>query len=328
MKAVWFNQTYLAERLQPGTRLLLNGKLDRSGFRVATHEVVSGGRAGSGPAGLHTTGIVPVHNASARLSANRLREWVWQTVDRATDAIEPLPAELRVRRGLAERGRRAAQRALSRLADRGARGARPAGLRGALPAPGRAGDAPRRNRDGRRAAVEIEPTGELVDRWLASLPFEPTGDQRAAFEEIDADLAAGRPMQRLLMGEVGSGKTVVAVFAMLRALAAGYQAAMMAPTETLAEQHATTLGTLLGGEAIPFALLTGATPAARRRDTLDRLRTGELGLVVGTHALLEPDVEFARLAVAVVDEQHRFGVRQRAALDAKGGADAARTPCT
>ena len=320
MKAVWFNQTYLAERLQPGTRLLLNGKLDRSGFRVATHEVVSGGRAGSGPAGLHTTGIVPVHNASARLSANRLREWVWQTVDRATDAIEPLPAELRVRRGLPSEADalRSAHFPDSPTEGRAARDrlafeelclhqAALAMRRGA-------------NRDG-RSAVEIRPTGELVDRWLASLPFEPTGDQRRAFEEIDADLAAGRPMQRLLMGEVGSGKTVVAVFAMLRALAAGYQAAMMAPTETLAEQHATTLGTLLGGEAIPFALLTGATPAARRRETLDRLRTGELGLVVGTHALLEPDVEFARLAVAVVDEQHRFGVRQRAALDAKGGAD-------
>ena len=125
-------------------------------------------------------------------------------------------------------------------------------------------------------------------------------------------------MQRLLMGEVGSGKTVVAVYAMLRALEAGFQAALMAPTETLAEQHAATLDRLLAAEAIPFALLTGATPAARRREALGRLASGELGLVVGTHALIEPDVEFARLGVCVVDEQHRFGVAQRAALDAKG----------
>jgi ATP-dependent DNA helicase RecG len=111
---------------------------------------------------------------------------------------------------------------------------------------------------------------------------------------------------------------VVALYAMLRALEAGYQAALMAPTETLAEQHAVTLGKLLAEEATPFALLTGATPAARRREALDRLASGELGLVVGTHALIEPGVEFARLGLAVVDEQHRFGVAQRRALDSKG----------
>jgi ATP-dependent DNA helicase RecG len=125
-------------------------------------------------------------------------------------------------------------------------------------------------------------------------------------------------MQRLLMGEVGSGKTVVAVYSMLRALEAGFQAALMAPTETLAEQHAATLERLLAEEATPFALLTGSTKAARRREHLDRLASGELGLVVGTHALIEPDVRFGRLGVCVVDEQHRFGVRQRRALDSKG----------
>ncbi len=125
-------------------------------------------------------------------------------------------------------------------------------------------------------------------------------------------------MARLLMGEVGSGKTVVAVYSMLRALEAGYQAALMAPTETLAEQHAITLGRLLAEEATPFALLTGATPAPQRRKALDQLASGELGLIVGTHALIEPTVEFARLGLVVVDEQHRFGVEQRSALDRKG----------
>jgi ATP-dependent DNA helicase RecG len=125
-------------------------------------------------------------------------------------------------------------------------------------------------------------------------------------------------MQRLLMGEVGSGKTVVALYAMLRALESGRQAALMAPTETLAEQHFATLETLLAGMPVPIGLLTGSTPAARRRDLLDRLASGELPLVVGTHALIEPTVRFARLAVAVVDEQHRFGVEQRRALDGKG----------
>ncbi len=158
----------------------------------------------------------------------------------------------------------------------------------------------------------------MVGRWIESLPFEPTGDQLKAFDEIDGDLDSGQPMQRLLMGEVGSGKTVVALYSMLRALEAGFQAVLMAPTETLAEQHAATLGRLLAEEATPFALLTGATPAPRRRETLERLASGELGLIVGTHALIEPEVRFARLGLCVVDEQHRFGVRQRRALDSKG----------
>jgi ATP-dependent DNA helicase RecG len=124
-------------------------------------------------------------------------------------------------------------------------------------------------------------------------------------------------MQRLLMGEVGSGKTVVALAAMLRAVEHGMQAALMAPTETLAEQHFATIQRLLGAESVTAALLTGSTPGARRADTLSKLASGELSLLIGTHALIEEDVAFDRLAVAVVDEQHRFGVRQRAALDRK-----------
>src|SRR3712207_276542 len=124
-------------------------------------------------------------------------------------------------------------------------------------------------------------------------------------------------MQRLLMGEVGSGKTVVALHAMLRAVEHGMQAALMAPTETLAEQHFATLQSLMPGATVSAALLTGSTATSRRNDILPKLATGELSIVVGTHALIEDTVEFSRLAVAVVDEQHRFGVRQRAALDAK-----------
>jgi ATP-dependent DNA helicase RecG len=169
-----------------------------------------------------------------------------------------------------------------------------------------------------RPAPRLGKAGETVGRWIESLPFEPTRDQLKAFDEIDADLDSGEPMQRLLMGEVGSGKTVVALYSMLRALEAGFQAVLMAPTETLAEQHAATLERLLAREATPFALLTGATKAARRREHLERLASGELGLVVGTHALIEPDVRFARLGLCVVDEQHRFGVEQRRALDSKG----------
>jgi ATP-dependent DNA helicase RecG len=135
--------------------------------------------------------------------------------------------------------------------------------------------------------------------------------------EVDEDLAGERPMSRLLMGEVGSGKTVVALHAMLRAVEHGMQAALMAPTETLAEQHFATLQALMPGALVPIALLTGSTPGGRRADILGNLASGALPIVVGTHALIEETVTFDRLAVAVVDEQHRFGVRQRAALDAK-----------
>ena len=234
------------------------------------------------------------------------------------NVLEPLPAELRARRGLAGAadavgaihfpdGPEDVEQARERLAFE------ELFLYQALLA------TRKRSRRTARPAPRLGKPGEPVGRWIESLPFEPTRDQLKAFDEIDSVISIpGEPMQRLLMGEVGSGKTVVALYSMLRALEAGFQAVLMAPTETLAEQHAVTLGKLLAEEATPFALLTGATPAARRKEALDRLASGELGIVVGTHALIEPDVEFARLGLCVVDEQHRFGVEQRRALDSKG----------
>jgi ATP-dependent DNA helicase RecG len=177
----------------------------------------------------------------------------------------------------------------------------------------------RARRRARRAARVLGEEPSLSERWLqGGLPFALTGDQRRAIEAIQEDLEEPRAMQRLLMGEVGSGKTVVALYAMLRAVEHGHQAALMAPTETLAEQHFATIQRLIGAEPVAGALLTGSTPARRREDILGKLQSGELSLIVGTHALIEPDVHFRALAVAVVDEQHRFGVRQRAALDEKG----------
>src|SRR5207248_7709124 len=139
-------------------------------------------------------------------------------------------------------------------------------------------------------------------RWLSTmLPFSLTGDQTRALHEVDHDLARAKPMQRLLMGEVGSGKTVVALYALLRAVEHGYQGALMAPTETLAEQHFATIQRLMPGAVVPLGLLTGSTPARRRADLLGKLASGELPLIVGTHALIEEAVQFARLGVAVVD---------------------------
>jgi ATP-dependent DNA helicase RecG len=350
VRASWFNQPWVGQKLTVGTRLLLTGSRDKRGFRVSEYELIPAGegegggappsgwvfRQESGPAVREGEGgekedaaapeghphppshtrLMPVHPATEQLKAQRIRQWVEQALPLVGNEIEGLPAELRVRRGLAgasdairavhvPESERDVEQARARLAFeelflyQALLTTRKQGHRTARPAP------------------KLGKPGEAVERWLRSLPFEPTKDQRRAFEEIDRDLDSGEPMQRLLMGEVGSGKTVVALYSMLRALEAGFQAVLMAPTATLAEQHALTLGRLLAEEATPFALLTGATPAARRREGLDRLASGELGLVVGTHALIEPDVEFARLGVCVVDEQHRFGVEQRRALDAK-----------
>ena len=191
----------------------------------------------------------------------------------------------------------------------------------------------------RRATVGATPAtprpgraGGLRDAFDARLPFELTEGQRVVGEVLDAELAATHPMHRLLQGEVGSGKTVVALRAMLRAVDAGGQAALLAPTEVLAAQHARSiaamlgplaLGGMLGGEAdaTRVALLTGSLGAAARRAALLEAASGSAGIVVGTHALLEERVQFADLALVVVDEQHRFGVEQRAALAAKAGGD-------
>jgi ATP-dependent DNA helicase RecG len=313
--ATWFNRGWLADRLAPGTRLLLRGKLTNYGFTVSEHEILDGG--GGAPAGLHTKGLVPIHSASEKLRPQRLREWAWQAMAVARNAIEPLPSSVRSALGMPVASDALVASHFPESAAQFVSARRRLAFEELVLHQASLASRRVRRREG-RAAAPLPPGGEAVAAWLDSLPFELTGDQLAAIDEIDADLEGEAPMQRLLMGEVGSGKTVLALYAMLRATEAGSQAALMAPTETLAEQHFRTLESLLGSEATPFALLTGATPAAVRRAHLQRLASGEPCLTVGTHALIEPDVEFASLAVAVVDEQHRFGVGQRAALDAKG----------
>ena len=156
--------------------------------------------------------------------------------------------------------------------------------------------------------------------FWASLPFSPTGAQRRAVDEILNDMAGETSMNRLLQGDVGSGKTLVAAAALWAAIGSGYQGALLAPTELLAQQHAENLNRMLAPFGIRVALLTGGLKAAARRTTLAAIRSGEADLVVGTHAILSEGVEFARLGLAVIDEQHRFGVRQRGALAQKGAA--------
>jgi ATP-dependent DNA helicase RecG len=165
-----------------------------------------------------------------------------------------------------------------------------------------------------RAAPVLTPTGAHSGPMLAALPFELTPPQRRAAREIARDLTSGHPMRRLLQGEVGSGKTLVAVLAMCQAVEAGFQAALLVPTETLAEQHQRTLDALLAPAGLQPVLLTGKVPKAERERRELALRTGTAPVVVGTQALLSEGTAFDRLGVVVVDEQHRFGVEQRQAL--------------
>ena len=171
----------------------------------------------------------------------------------------------------------------------------------------------------RREELSCAPLRDLdLTAFYGSLPFSLTGAQQRAVDEILADLASGRPMNRLVQGDVGSGKTMVAAAAMVCAARSGRQTALMAPTEILAEQHHKGLAPLLEGLGIPCALLTGAARAKERRAVLEGLESGRLQAVIGTHALISPDVTYRDLGLVVTDEQHRFGVGQRSALSAKG----------
>jgi ATP-dependent DNA helicase RecG len=303
--AIWFNQAYLA-KLDAGTELLLHGTRELGGgFRVARTEV-----RGSG---LHTVGLVPEYRASEEVPSYRLRAFVDAALPRVRFFPDPLPARVRHEEGLPLRAdalvaahrpddRREAETARARLAFEELLSLQ-VGFQ-----------ARRRELAEQASAPALPADGELIARYYAALPFELTEDQRAAIAEIGHDLAGERPMQRLLQGDVGSGKTVVALYALLRAVEAGRQGALMAPTETLAEQHFLTVEGICNELGVRCELLTSSVPAAQRRAVHDRLASGETDVAVGTHALIQESVEFRSLAVAVVDEQHRFGVEQRRAL--------------
>ncbi len=309
MKATFFNQPWLVGKYPAGTRLVLHGKYEgRTRFRVQaharTHEAATGADA------------VAHYAATDGLSSTQILAMVRANATAIADVIEPLPSLVRTHERLPER-----RSALAAAHFEGDDAQALARRRLAFDELLLAQLALLRRRRLRRAGVTapvLDEHRDLTARWLATrLPFTPTADQERAIAQLDEDLGQSVPMQRLLMGEVGSGKTVVALYALLRAVEHGHQGALMAPTEPLAEQHFATIQTLIGGEAIAMGLLTGSTPGRRRTDLLGKLESGELSLLVGTHALIEEPVRFSRLAVAVVDEQHRFGVRQRAALDAK-----------
>ncbi|UCH79124.1 MAG: ATP-dependent DNA helicase RecG, partial [Candidatus Coatesbacteria bacterium] len=308
----WF-EPRAASRLQPGDRLLASGKVTFYQAPQIVHpefevlgrgeEVASFGR------------IVPVYPLAAGLFQKTLRRAVREALDKLAEALpDPLPPAVLAATGfppLAEalrevhyptspQGHRHARRRLSfehlYLLE--------------------VGLLLKKRREQAEPGVRIRGDGSLRDQL--QLPFELTGSQREAIRVLEEDLAAAWPMRRLLQGDVGSGKTVVALWAMLAAAEAGYQAALMAPTELLARQHWETARQLLAPAGLACELLAATTPAADRERLLAGLAEGTLQLVVGTHALLEEGVNFKDLGLAVVDEQHRFGVDQRQRLAAKG----------
>ncbi|HEX3256202.1 MAG TPA: ATP-dependent DNA helicase RecG [Gaiellaceae bacterium] len=293
-KVVWFNQAHLA-KLPPGTELLLHGTRDNNGFKVSRHEL--------GGAGVHTLGLVPEYPATEALPSYRIRALVDDALPLARRIHDPLPAELRVREGLPLR------------ADALAAAHRPESPEQAETARERLGleellllqlgfQRRRRALEEETRATPLGEPGELLDRYRRALPFRFTPEQEEAIAQIDADLREDRPMQRLLQGDVGSGKTVVALYALLRAVERDRQGALMAPTETLAEQHFLTVEPICAELGVRVSLQTGSV-----KHDVDAAQ-----ILVGTHALIQEGVSMDDLAVAVIDEQHRFGVEQRRAL--------------
>lgn len=324
----WFGATYLARKITPGARLRVNGKLQRRGPLI---QMVNPGWefAEDDETESAESRLRPVYPASEDLPSKQIEKAVRAALPRVVHLLEDhLPEPFRRERSLPSLAD--AYRMLHRVDDAGidkkeaeaeVREARrrltydellllqlgvcmrKARLRNTLKAP------------------EL-PWSETIDQRIrARIPFTLTQGQEAVVKDLAADLQRPYPANRLIQGDVGAGKTVVALYAMLMAVAAGHQAAMLAPTEVLAEQHYASLQSMLEGSKVRIELLTGSASSADRASIQARLASGDIDIVVGTHALLTGSVEFDNLAVVVIDEQHRFGVEQRAALRGKSGSE-------
>jgi len=318
LNCAWFNQPYLGRVLKRGQRLIVHGKVQPYGrgplqMLVKDFELVEDEEDEP----LHAGRLVPVYPLTEGLTQRPLRRLMKRLVDGWADRLEdPLPERVRAARGLVSLPQAIAAAHFPETE------AEQAAARRRLVFDDffllEIGLAIRRQREGRRRGLAMNPSGSLVRRLRASLPYALTSAQERVWSEIRTDMAAPYPMSRLLQGDVGSGKTVVAALAALTAIEAGYQAAVMAPTEILAEQHLMTLGRLLEPLGVRRVLLTSAVKGKARLEAAAAVESGEAGCVIGTHALVQGAVTFKRLGLAVIDEQHRFGVAHRAALRGKG----------
>ena len=323
----WFTPKH--RRLREGTEVLVFGKVDLfRGERSMSHPSVE-------PVGRVEARLVPIYPQSAKYEIGSIdfETWIAEALRRADDFIDPLPGEVLDRfdfisRTAAFHGYHQPE-SWEEVAEARRRLVFDELLRIQLALVLR-----KRALERRSAGIVHTVGGELVRGFHTQLPYELTDAQQRVITEIERDLTSPHPMHRLLQGDVGSGKTVVAVSALLVAVQGGMQGALMAPTEVLAEQHAISVRALLEGFALPSEstllgerplqvdLLTGRTSAAERKRMLNRLQSGATDILIGTHALIEEGIAFKALGVVVVDEQHRFGVEQRAALREKGAGDA------
>ncbi len=313
VSAVWFNQGFLINQLRTGMELLVSGKVEstRTGlaFRNPRFE-----RVGSGQR--HVGRLAPVYAETDGVSSARLRSYIEPLLPLADSLPDRLPPEVRSAEQLVRIGAAIRQvhfpddeesrvRAHERIAFE------------ELFLLQLAAERARRRRLS-SAGVSIPYDVEVARAFAASLPFRLTEGQRVAAHQVLTDMAGSGSMNRLLQGDVGSGKTVVAAMAALMARRGGFQTAVMAPTEILARQHQATLTEMLAPHDMAPRLLVGSTPARARREILEAMANGREPLLVGTHALIEDDVVFSEIGLVVVDEQHRFGVAQRQRLRRKG----------
>jgi ATP-dependent DNA helicase RecG len=319
LRVTWFNQPWIADRLRPGRAVVMSGRVEQYLGRLTMNspewEPVERQQ-------LHTNRIVPVYPLTSGVTAKWLRRVISSVVGRMAPRLpDPLPEAVRSSAGLMGLGAALQQvhfpDSWEQLEAAQQRLAFDEMLFLQL-------GVQRQKREwAALSTLPLSSDDAWTARFTAALPFPLTEAQTKALQDVRTDLARTRPMNRLLQGDVGSGKTVIAAAAIGIAAANGAQAAVMAPTSILAEQHYQTLLSLLPQAAsIPvdrIRLLLGSTPAAEKDEIRRLLASGELSVVIGTHALLEDPVTFSRLGVAVIDEQHRFGVEQRGRLRAKGG---------
>ncbi len=337
LRAIWFNQAFLNDVFHPHQRVILFGKIELTsgGLQIQSpqYEIL---RQDAEPSGdgivsepdddtLHTGRIVPVYEKTGSLTTKMQRVLVHRVLAQLPASLpDPLPADVRTRQGLIDR-RTALGDAHFPPAGTGMdelNGFRSAAQRRLIFEEFflfQLGLVLRRRRsEAEHKARSVVINQEIREAARRVLPFRLTGDQKTVIGEIVEDMKRPQPMNRLLQGDVGSGKTIVALLAALVAMENGFQVAFMAPTEILAEQHYITIRKLLEHSRFRMALLTGATPAKKRRELQAELAAGSIHFAVGTHALVQDPVAFRELGLVVIDEQHRFGVLQRATLRGKG----------
>ncbi|MHB1552244.1 MAG: ATP-dependent DNA helicase RecG [Vulcanimicrobiaceae bacterium] len=316
--AKWFGRRYLLGTLKAGMRLFVRGRAQRTlagaAMNVAAHKVLAEDEPYRGE-------VVPVYSASKALASRKIRQVVQRNLPKLLELAgdDPLPPNLAKERGFAPL-RESYRRLHAPQSPEEAAKARERFIFTEFLALALAAQIKRRQREAGHGAHALRAPAGLLEEFERELPFELTHAQRRVIAEIWDDMGSDAPMNRLLQGDVGSGKTLVAAAAVVLAARNGVQSALMAPTEILASQHAAKLAPLLVPFGIAVEAVFGSQGAKARANAIGRLASGEATLAVGTHALLTEGVEFERLGLVVIDEQHRFGVEQRARLRAKGAA--------